>query len=74
MPAMFEYIAAVKRALRDTYPDKVRVIGGSAFDPLCQVPDGVYPVKVFGKLDHVKIENDNINCCNFDGPPAENRK
>lgn len=30
-----------------------------------EVPDGTYDIEIDGKLDHVKIEDGKINCCNY---------
>lgn len=30
------------------------------------VPDGEYPMTIDGKLDHVRVEDGKISCCNFD--------
>jgi hypothetical protein len=32
------------------------------------IPDGVYPMKIDGKIDYVKIKCGKIFCCNFDAP------
>lgn len=67
---MTNYIAAVKRGFRDQHgmtPDA----GSSNYDPIfSSVPDGVYDIVVEGRLDHVRIENGTINCCNFDTPAS----
>ena len=57
------YIQEIQRQFIEVYrlpenPDKPGL-------PL-NVPDGEYPMTINGKLDHVKIENGKINCCNFD--------
>ncbi len=30
------------------------------------VPDGEYPMTIYGKVDNVRIVDGRINCCNFD--------
>lgn len=30
------------------------------------VPDGYYPIKIHGKLDHVRIKDGHIHCCRWD--------
>lgn len=57
------YIDEIQRQLIETYgltenPDKPGV-------PL-DVPDGYYPMIIERKLDHVRIVDGKINCCNFD--------
>jgi hypothetical protein len=64
---VIEYVNKVKQGLaaqlgleyRDT-----RVIG--------HVPDGIYPMEIDGKIDHVQIKNGHINCCNWE--PERRRK
>lgn len=63
---MTDYIREIKRQFRDTHhftPSRV-VIGEPLFD---NIPDGEYPMTIEGRLDHVRIVNGAINCCNFDG-------
>ncbi len=61
---MIEYINAVKRGIRDQCG--VVPTGGTTDEPLFDnVPDGVYPMVIDGKLDHVRIEAGKIFCCNF---------
>lgn len=58
---MIEYINKVKQGLASQlgleYRD-TRVIG--------HVPDGVYPMEIDGKVDHVQIKNGFINCCRWE--------
>lgn len=66
---MTQYIREIKKQLRDKYgfkPSSV-VEGEPCFD---NIPDGEYPMKIYGQLDHVKITNGGISCCNFDKPKA----
>lgn len=61
---MTEYIRAIKRKLATQYHFKPsRVVG----DEPCfeNLPDGVYPMEIDGRLDKVKIEGGKISCCNF---------
>ncbi len=60
---MLEYINEIQRQFITTYgfaenPDKPGL-------PL-DVPDGYYPMIINRKLDHVRVANGNISCCNFD--------
>lgn len=60
---MLEYISTIQRKLIDDFrfsEDPVR-----AGIPL-NVPDGDYPMLIDGKMDHVKIEDGRIYCCNFE--------
>ena len=64
---MTDYIAAVKRHLRDDY--RIKPTGGTLTEPtFAQVPDGEYPMTIKGQLDHVRIVNGQIECCRFDAP------
>ncbi len=68
---MTDYIASVKRGLRDKYNCLALMedgkIKGTEYDPCIECPpDGVYPMEIDGKIDHVKIVNGSINCCNWD--------
>lgn len=62
--SMGEYIRAVKRGLRDRYHFKPKP-GSTEEEPLLDVPDGEYPMRIQGKLDEVRIVNGRIHCCNF---------
>jgi hypothetical protein len=59
---MTEYIQAIQRYFITElhFPENPAAPGC----PL-GVPDGEYPMMIDGKLDHVRIENDRIFCCNF---------
>jgi hypothetical protein len=62
---MTDYIREIKRQFRDVYlfvPDREQH-GEPCFD---NIPDGLYPMTIEGKLDNVKIINGTISCCNFD--------
>lgn len=64
---MLDYITEIQRKLIEQYdfpenPDKPGLPMG--------VTDGDYPMEIDGKLDHVKVINGKINCCNFDPQPA----
>jgi len=61
---MMEYILEVKRILRDEY-GFVPLPGSTKAEPLLDVPDGVYPMRIEGKLDNVRITKGKIYCCNF---------
>lgn len=67
---MTAYITEIKRQFRDTY--KFVPSGGTEHDPLFDnIPDGVYPMEIEGKIDYVKITGESINCCNFEKPEEE---
>jgi len=60
---MTGYIQEIQRQLIEQYgirEDPVRP--GVPLD----VPDGEYPMTIEGKLDHVRINNGKISCCNFE--------
>ena len=60
---MLEYISAIQKKLIEEYGFKERPdMPGVPAD----VRDGTYPMKIKGKLDHVRIEDGKIHCCNFD--------
>lgn len=62
---MTDYIKAIKRALRDQH--KIKPDGGTKDEPLFDnLPDGVYPVTIEGKLDYVEVVDGTIDCCNFE--------
>ena len=62
---MTDYIREIKKQLRDKYGFKPSRIEGG--EPCFEnIPDGDYPMTIDGKLDHVKITNGGISCCNFD--------
>lgn len=67
---MFTYIIEVKKQLRDVYDfTPSRTSGG---EPCFEhIPDGDYPMKIDGKLDHVKVVSNHISCYNFDEPSAK---
>lgn len=61
---MLQYISKVKRQFRDKYG--FIPTGGTEKEPLFDnIPDGVYPMEIDGKVDYVKIKGDSISCCNF---------
>jgi hypothetical protein len=62
---MTDYVRAVKRGLRDEHHFTPGV-GSTDEEPLFEIPDGEYPVTIEGKLDHVRIVNGKISCCNFE--------
>lgn len=67
---MTAYIDEIKRQFIEVYdfeehPDKPGV-------PV-HVPDGDYPMTIDGKLDHVKIVNGRIDCCNFEEETAASK-
>ncbi len=63
-----DYINAVKRGMRDQCG--FVPTGGTDEAPLFKnVPDGVYPMTIEGRLDQVRIEGGRIYCCNFEVAP-----
>jgi hypothetical protein len=59
---MTDYIREIQRQFITVYqfqenPEKPGL-------PL-DVPDGEYPMTIAGKIDHVRITDGNISCCNF---------
>lgn len=62
---MTDYIREIKRQFRDVYGFKPDRIEGNdmCFD---SIPDGEYPMTIEGKVDHVRITNGGISCCNFE--------
>lgn len=62
---MTDYIRAVKCGLRDQHG--FIPIKGTRIDPIFgNIPDGEYPMTLEGRLDHVRIADGCIDCCNFD--------
>ena len=64
---MTDYIREIQRQLISVYgyqedADRKGV-------PL-DVPDGEYPMTIEGKLDHVRVVDGKISCCNFDEEPV----
>ena len=60
---MTDYISAIQAKLVSQYgfaerPDAPGIPIG--------VPDGQYPMEIAEKLDHVRIVDGKIHCCNFD--------
>ena len=63
---MGDYIKEVKRQMRDKHGFKP-IASSTDEEPIfCDIPDGEYPVTIRGKLDHVRIKDGMIDCCNFD--------
>lgn len=66
---MTTYIAEIQKQFVEKYgfqrrmdqPDNPQIV------PVF-VPDGYYPMEIEGKLDHVRVENGFISCCNFEKP------
>ena len=74
---VISYINAIKRQFRDTYGFKPLVGVGSKEEPIfgeSQIPDGEYPMTIDDKLDHVRIVNGTISCCNFNKPKSTKKK
>lgn len=63
---MTDYVAEIKRGFERIYGFKPeRRVGDEPVFGKNQIPDGVYPMKVDGKLDQVAIVDGKISCCNF---------
>lgn len=62
---MLSYIAAIQKQLIAQHGFKENPAKPGV--PLGPVPDGEYPMTIEGKLDNVRIKNNKINCCNWDG-------
>jgi hypothetical protein len=61
---MTDYIKEIKRQLVKVY--KFKPLKGSTKEEyLVEVPDGEYPMTIQGKVDHVRIKDGKIHCCNF---------
>lgn len=61
---MTAYISEIKRQFRDVY--NFTPNGGTENDPTFDnIPNGIYPMEIEGKIDNVKITNGSISCCNF---------
>ncbi len=62
---MIEYTAAVKRGLRDVHG--LTPTGGTDQEPTFDnVPDGVYPMEIDGKLDRVRVADGSLFMGNFE--------
>lgn len=61
---MTAYIREIKNQFRDVYNFTPSNPGEDEpnFD---NIPEGIYPMMIEGKLDNVKIVNGTISCCNF---------
>ncbi len=64
---MTDYISAVKRGLRDSHGFvSERTVGSEPIFADGQIPDGIYPVVIEGKIDYVRITGNAIHCCNYE--------
>lgn len=64
---MTDYIREIKKQFRTKYHFKPSRMEGK--EPIFDnIPDGEYPMKIEGKIDHVRITNGGISCCNFSAP------
>lgn len=59
---MLQYIAEIQRQLVDVFGFEPRV---DAPHIPQNVPDGVYPMIIDGKIDRVEIKHGKISCCNY---------
>lgn len=67
---MLEYMSAVRRGMRDIHG--FAPIGGTDSNPsFSGIPDGVYPMEINGKIDHVELKDGLFNTGNFDEPSKE---
>jgi hypothetical protein len=64
MLGMIGYINAIKRQMIDQYgfPENPDMPGCVLGD----VPDGIYPMTIDGKLDNVRITDGKISCGNYE--------
>lgn len=62
-PDMLAHIIEIQRQLVAEYGFKPRT---DAPGIPANVPDGIYPMTIKGKVDKVEIKNGMISCCNFD--------
>lgn len=63
---MTDYIREIKRQWRDVYGFVPRE-GSLPEEPLFDnIPDGVYPMTIDGKVDQVRLIDGKISCCNFE--------
>ena len=68
---MLAYINQVLQAFRDQHnfvPSDVKngvPIFAGTLEENSFIPDGEYPMVIYGKIDNVIIKNGQINCCNF---------
>ncbi len=62
---MTAYIREIKRQFVEVYNFKP-LPGSTQREYLVEVPDGEYPMTIENKVDHVKIKDGFINCCNFE--------
>ncbi len=60
---MLSYIAEIQRQFVEVFGFPARK---DASHIPAHVPDGVYPMTIDGKVDHVKIEGGKISCCNYE--------
>ncbi len=64
---MLEYIQEIKQNLSETYNFRAIKRSDGFILSICEdIPDGVYPMKIHGKVDNVAIIDGKINCCNFE--------
>ena len=60
---MLAYIAKVQKNLVTQYGFKARE---DAPHIPAYVPDGIYPMEIDGRIDHVKIKRGSIFYCNYE--------
>ena len=63
---MTNYIQEIKRQFRDVYHFTPSSIGPGDEPLFDAIPDGEYPMTIEGKVDHVKITDGMIHCCQFE--------
>lgn len=62
---MTAYIKEIKKQFVSKYNFQPSRMEGD--EPIFDsIPDGIYPMKIEGKIDNVKITNGTISCCNFE--------
>jgi hypothetical protein len=62
MTQMLAYIAEIQRRLISEHGCKPRYDAPHIPE---NVPDGVYPMEIDGKVDHVEIKGGFIHCCRY---------
>lgn len=67
---MMNYIIQIKRKLHAQYGFGPLIELGGGDCSIAKVPDGLYPMEIDGKIDHVKIINGYIHCHNFIEDPG----
>ncbi len=69
MISMLEYVRAIQRKLIDQYgfPENPEMPGC----PLGRVPNGTYPMEIYGRIDYVEVRDGKLRFGNFESPCAK---